>query len=548
MVADVLEQARAAYEQFRWDDAYERYRCAGEHERLGAEDLAALADAAWWLGHTDESLSLSEEVYRHHLHGEHVPQAARLAIDIGFLWLLRGEPTVGSGWISRAGRLLEGVPECVEHGYLRYLEVEEALAAGRFDEAIDLSRWIQELADRYGDPTLCAVGLVLEGAADVRRGRVEAGLALIDEAMLPVLAGEVAPSWTGNLYCHMMDLFFELADIRRARAWTEATERWCDQHSNAAMFSGICRVHRTQLLHLEGEWLAAEQEAVRVCQDLSDMNVGVVAEGQYRIAEVRRLRDDHAAAEQAYTRAHELGRDPQPGLALLRLAQGRGAAAATALRSALAAAELPLDRAPLLGAQAEVAAACGDVQAASRAAAELTAIADTFNTPGLLAGARQATGVALLSAGEPARAVPLLREAWRRWTELEARYEAARMRALLARALVAVGDTEAAGREAESARAVFTELGARHDLRALEGTQDHEAPAGLSVREVEVLRCVCAGRTNRQIASELTISEKTVARHLSNIFVKLDVASRTEAAAFAFERGLGRRSAPSQSR
>lgn len=544
-MSDLLEQAREAHAQFRWDDAYDCYRAAEEHERLGAEDLAGLADAAWWLGHNDEALNRSEEVYRHHLHGEHVPQAARLAIDIGFLWFLRGEPTVGSGWISRAKRLLADAPECATHGYLRYLEVEEALGAGRFEDAIDLCHVIQGIADRHDDPTLRAVGMVLEGAADVRRGRVEAGLALIDEAMLPVRAGEVLPDWTGNLYCHMMELFFELADIRRARAWTEATERWCDQHSNAAMFSGICRVHRAQLFNLEGAWAAAEQHAAQACADLADMNVGVVAEGRYQIAELCRLRGNHTAAERAYARAHELGRDPQPGLALLRLAQGRGATASTALRTALSVTERSLDRVPLLVAQVEVAAACGEADEVARAAEELDDIAETFHTPGLLANARQAAGIARLAAGEPARALPPLRDAWRRWQELDARYDAAWVRARLAEALAAVGDTEAAAREVESARAVFTQLGAAHDLRALEGVLGETAsPFGLSAREVEVLRCICAGHTNRQIASALTISEKTVARHLSNIFVKLDVASRTEAAGVAFTHGLAEPAAP----
>lgn len=467
-MADVLEQARAAYDRFRWDEAYRCYRAAAERERLGTQDLAALADAAWWLGHNDESLTLSEQVYRHHLHGEQVPQAARLAIEVGCLWFMRGKPTVGSGWISRARRLLEDAPECAAHGYLRYLEVEEALGAGRFEEAIARCRVIQGIADRHDDPTLRAVALVLEGAADVRRGRVEAGLAVIDEAMLPVRAGEVLPDWTGNLYCHVMELFFELADFRRARAWTEATERWCDQHSNAAMFTGICRVHRAQLFHLEGAWRDAEQHAAQACDDLADMNVGVVAEGHYQIAELHRLRGDHTAAEQAYVRAHELGRDPQPGLALLRLAQGRGATAATALRTALAAAERALDRAPLLVAQVEVAAACDDADGAARAAEELVAIADTFNTPGLLASARQAAGTARLAAGEPAQALPLLRDAWRRWRDLDARYDAARMRARLGQALAAAGDTEATAREVASARTVFTELGAADDLRALD--------------------------------------------------------------------------------
>jgi DNA-binding CsgD family transcriptional regulator len=543
MVVDVLEQARAASAALRWDDAYEHYREAARHAPLAVDDLSGLADAAWWLGRTDESLTLSEEVYRRYLQGAYTPRAAKLAIDIGFLWMLRGEPTVGSGWISRAKRMLADAPETAAHGYLAYLDVEEALGAGRYGEAIERSRWMADLAERHDDATLCAVALVLLGGAQVRQGRVTSGLEVIDEAMLGVRAGQVAPSWAGNLYCHVMDLCFELVDIDRARAWTDATERWCDQHSNAAMFTGICRLHRAQLLHLEGRWAAAEQHADEACRDLADMNVGVVAEGRYRIAEVHRLRGEQVAAEAGYASAHALGRDPQPGLALLRLAQGKGATALAALRSALAGTGRALDRVPLLAAMVKVAVACDDPDSATCAAEELERIAQTFHTQGLVASAREAAGLTCLARGDAARALPLLREAWQRWGELHAPYDAARMRMHLAEALVAVGDDEAAAREVEAAQGVLADLGAVHDLRVLDGVLDGVLgrvgpPGGLSAREVEVLRCVCAGHTNRQVAAALTISEKTVARHLSNIFAKLDVASRTEAAAFAFRHGL----------
>lgn len=540
MQATVLAEAREAYAGSRWEVAYRRFHEAAGEADLAADDLASLADAAWWLGRTDESLNLSEEVYRRCLHGDEAPAAARLALEVGFLWSLRGEATIGSGWFSRAARLLQDAPECVEHGYLRHLEILEALGGGRFERAIELARQVQELGDRHDDRTLCAVALVLEGVATVKLGRVDEGLALLDEAMLPVRAGDVARTWTGNLYCQLMGLFFELADIPRARAWTTATERWCDQHSNAAMFSGICRVHRAQLLHLDGAWQDAEQSAAQACRDLVDMNVGVVAAGHYEIGELRRLQGDFSGAEQAYSRARELGRDPQPGLALLRAWQGRAAAASAALQAALAAADQPLERAPLLAAQVEVAVATADTVRAETASRELTAIADIFGTSGWMAAARQAAGTARLLSGEAARALPLLRDACRRWHDLGARYEAATTQVRLARALEALGDPDAASRELTVAAATFSELGARHDLSALAGSSTEPgAPGGLSARELEVLGLVASGATNRAIAAELTISERTVERHLSNIFSKLDVSSRTEAARFAFLHGVG---------
>lgn len=541
MATGLLDRARVAYAQGRWDDAYRAFHEARASGELDVDDLSALADAAWWLGHNDESLSLSEQVYQRLVAADLVTRAARLAVELGFLWFLRGEPTVGSGWVHRAGRLLAGVPESAAHGYLLYLEVEEAKAQGDPARALELARRIQGSGTRHKDVTLTTVGMVLEGVVLVRSGEVPTGLAVLDEAMLPVHAGDVSPNWAGNLYCQLMGLFIELGDVPRARAWTDATERWCDGFSNAAMFLGICRVHRAQLLNLRGDWPAAEQCATQACRDLEDMNVDVVAEGQYQIGELRRLRDDRDGAERAYTRAHELGRDPQPGLALLRLAQGRTAAARRSLDVALTSTEDALERAPLLAARVEAAMSDGDVGPAAAAAQELTAIAEAYGTPALVAAARQAAGTARLTAGEPDRALPLLREACRQWRALDARHDTACVRTRLAEALTRVGDREAADRERGLAATVFAELGAPRGLQLLErprGERDGPPPGGLSDREAEVLALVATGDSNRDVAAALTISERTVERHLSNIFGKLEVSSRTEAAAFAFAHGI----------
>lgn len=537
MRAEVLADARDAHARGRWELAHARFRAAAAETPLDVDDQARLADAAWWLGHNDESLAASEQVHHRLVDAGRVADAARTAIEVGFLWLLRGEETIGSGWLGRATRLLADSDECAAHGYLRFIATIEATDAGRYDLAVDLAREIRGLGRRCGDTTLVALGLALEGVATIERGEVRTGLVPLDEAMLLVRAGSVTPNWTGNLYCQLMGLFIELGDVPRARAWTDATERWCDQHRNAAMFAGICRLHRAQLLHLEGAWRDAEQRADRACRDLEELNVGVVAAAHEQIGDVRRSRGDLDGAERAYGEAIALGADAQPGLALLRLAQGRPTTARGGLEAALRTTEVPLARAPLLAARVELAEAEEDVDAAASAADELDAIAARYASPGLLATARHAAGTARLLGGGVEEALALLQEACARWRELDAPYEVARTQVRLGRASAALGDDEGAARAWRAAASTFGELGAHGDLTALDG-RTRERPTGLSSREVEVLRLVADGRTNAAIADALTISERTVERHLSNLFTKLDVSSRTQAARVAFARGL----------
>ena len=504
------------------------------------DDLAAMADSAWWLGLNKEALAAFEEAFGLYERAGRVASAAKLALDIGFLWMLRGEVALGEGWVSRGRRLLRDLPDCVEQGYGLAVTLEEAVSAGRFDDAVAIARDVQACGARFQDSTLHTVGMVGEGIALIRAGRAAAGWAVLDEAMLPVAAGHVTPDWTGNIYCQMMAICHDLADLRRARYWTDTTERWCGHFSPAVMFLGVCRMHRVRLLAVQGDWSRAEDEAWRVGEELADLNVPAVAESHYQIGEIRRLRGDLAGADASYSRAHQLGRDPQPGLALLRLAEGRIGPASASIRAGLAGCpDDPLSRAPLLAAQVEIALAKGDVDEAIEAAGELELIAGNFASPGLQVLARQAAAAASLARGSHADALRQLREAVRRWQDLDVPYEAARSRVMAAQAYRAIGDREAAILELEAAAAVFEALGAAGDATQVELLMsDRVLPGSLTVREVEVLSCVAAGQTNREVAAALFISEKTVARHLSNIFTKLAVSSRTEAAAFAFSHGL----------
>jgi DNA-binding NarL/FixJ family response regulator len=516
--AGALDAARDAYRRHDWAGARDGFGAARAAGELAAADLDALADAAWWLGDFDQASAVLEEAYRRHL-------------DAG---------VVGSGWVGRAQRLLRDQPEHTEHGYLLYLELEGALGGGEADAVVATAGRVREIGRRHADPNLVAGGDLFEGRALVKQGRMAEGMALLDEAMLAVLSGELDPGWAGNIYCHLMAAFHELADVRRAAEWTEATSRWVAGLPPAVLFTGICRVHRSQVLERRGDWAEAEREAALVCRDLADLHVAGAAEGHYQLGEIRRLRGDLAGAEAAYRHAHELGRDPQPGLALLRLAQGRTATASASIRAALTAVTHDrLGRARLCAAQVEIALADGDAETAGRACDELTRTASTYGSSGLEAAALQARGAVLLAGGRADAALPTLRAACRRWKELDAPYDAARVRLLLAGAYQALGDADAATRELDAAEVVYVRLGATLDAGGIAARRGRGAlPGGLTGREAEVLALVAAGRSNREIAASLVLSPKTVARHLSNIFAKLGVSSRTQAAAYAFEHGL----------
>ncbi len=540
----LLATARAAHREHRWTDAHAAFVAARSQVDLTADDLSALADCAWWAGLVDESIAAGEDAYRELLAEERPRAAATAAIGVAMNHLLRGGSAAGSGWLGRAARLLEGEPESAEAGYLAYLLEVEAAFDDRDREAVAAAaRQVRATGVRVGDPTLVAAGLLGEGRVRLRQGRVPEGMALLDEAMVAVLDGQVQPEWAGNIYCHLMSACDELADLRRAREWVAATARWLGTLPVAVLFTGVCRVHRCQVLLAGGDWEQAEREAALVCAELDGIARATVAEGHYLLGELHRLRGDLTAADHAYHCAHRAGRDPQPGLALLRLAEGRADAALASIRAALVAETGDrLARARLCPAAVEIGLAAGDPALAGAAAEELAGTAAAFHSPGFTAAAHHARGAVLLADGRPADALPVLRGACRHWRDLDVPYDCARVRLLLAAAYRALGDGDGADLELAAAAEVFDRLGARPDAVAVAALRGVPAlPGGLTDREAEVLGCLAGGHTNREIALALVISEKTVARHLSNIFTKLGVTSRTAAAAYAHRNGLAAR-------
>jgi DNA-binding CsgD family transcriptional regulator len=539
-VGDQLDSGRRACARGAWREAHAALTAAGP---LAAEDRERLATAAYMLGHDDEYVEALERAHHDHLRAGDGLRAARCAFWIAVNLGIRGATSRATGWIGRARRIVEREDrDCVERGYLQLHRMLELTAAGDRDAAIALGAETVAAGERFGDPDLFALAAQDEGILLIERGQVREGLALLDEAMVAVTAGELSPIVNGFVYCGAIMGCRAAYEPRRAQEWTEALSRWCEQQPEMVSFTGTCRLHRAEIMQLRGAWSEALDEA-RHAQERSDQasNVASAAEARYRQGEVHRLRGEHAAAGAAYRAAREGGWEPQPGLALLRLAEGNGEAAVASIRRRLAEIEAPSDRAGLLPACVEIMLATGDAAAAAAACCELEQIAVRW-TGGLLAAvAAYARGAVDLAAGDARAALPVLRRACEAWRELEAPYEAARASVLLGRACAALGDHDSAAAELAGARAVFARLGAAPDVARVDALPGGTAPPpahGLTVRELEVLRLVAAGRSNREIAGALVISEHTVARHLQNIFAKLGVSSRTAATAFAYAHDL----------
>ncbi len=539
-MATELERGRESYARSSWAAAYEALAKAEASEPLEAPDLELLATAAYMLGREDEWMRHFGDACGRHAESGNVRRAARCAFWIGMQLALRGQTGPATGWLGRAHRLLEGEPDCVEHAYLQMPVALQREAEGDVDGAVETAAAAADSARRFGDPDLFPMALFAQGDVLVRHARVREGLALLDEAMVAVTAGDVHPIVTGIVYCGVILACEDVHELRRAREWTDALTRWCEDQTDLLAFTGRCSVHRAEILRLQGAWhdaLAEAERADRRSQAVA--NQAAAAKAAYLCGDVRRLQGELAEAERAYRRASALGLEPQPGWALLRLAQGKTSAATSAIRRALAETSDPLRRASLLPASAEIMIAAGELEEARAACDELEQICADCDSELLRAQLAEMRGAIALAAGDASGALADLRSAFQAWQELEAPYEAARTRLLAGRACREVGDEDAFALELQAARETFEELGAAGDVAAVDALTGAEAPPhGLSSRELEVLRLLASGLSNREIASELVISQHTVARHVQNIFRKLDVGSRSAAGAFAFEHDL----------
>jgi len=523
-----------------WLDAHRALSSADGSAPLRATDLEQLATAAYMLGRLEEYVDAMERAHRLHLDGGDTRAAARCAFWTGMQLLLAGEPGRGTGWIGRAQRLVEAETEpCVEQGYLRLPAAFRCQSEGDYATGQTVASEAATTAQQFGDRDLFALAVYAQGHMLVRGGRVVEGLALLDEAMVAVTTGEVSPIAAGMVYCGVILGCRHAFEPRRAQEWTAALTRWCERQPDMVAFTGRCHVHRAELRQLEGAWSDALAEARRAADRASRGNHrSALAEAAYLQGEVHRLRGAFLEAEDAYRRASESGREPQPGFALLRLAQGDQQAAVAAIRRVLAETTDPAERVAQLPACAEIMLAAGDVDAARAAADELDVMADDYEVGVLRTIAAQTRGAVELAAGDAEAALPRLRRALRVWEEMEAPYEAARVRLLVGMGCRELGDREGAAREVEAARQAFQALGAAPDVARAGTLSGRDERHGLTARELEVLRLLAKGRTNRAIAGELVLSERTVERHITNTFAKLGVPTRAAATAYAYEHRL----------
>ncbi len=536
-----LDRARSEFADGAWTAAHEALAAADDAEPLAAADLELLAVSAYMLGRVDKFLVALERAFRAHTEAGEPLRAARAAIYLGINLAILGDVGQAGGWLARAQRLVERqVEDCPERGYLLLPVALRHEAAGEYGAACDAAAEATVIGERFGDRDLFALAAHEHGQVLLKLARLDEGFRLLDEAMLAVIGGELSPMITGVVYCGAIAGCEEAYEPARAREWTAALARWCEAQPDMVAFTGRCLAHRAEILQLHGDWVTALAETRRAyerCQRA--MNRLAAGQASYQRGEVLRRQGDLAAAEDAYREANACGREPQPGLALVRLAQGDLDAAAASIRRALAETSAPLPRSRLLPAFVEILVAAGDLDAAGRACAELTEISAAYPSAMLGAIAGYVEGAVALAQGDAGAALPSLRRAWDGWQRLEAPYEAARTRMLVAVACRALGDDDTAAIELDAAGAVFRELGAQPDLDRIDAlTTTRTGSHGLTSRELEVLRLVAAGKTNREIAALLVLSEHTVARHVQNIFVKLRVSSRTAATAFAFEQAL----------
>lgn len=526
-----------------WQGDYDRLAARDVVAGLDAEGLEALATAAYMTGREDEYLSVLTRLFDVQVAANEVQAAARTAFWIGLTLILRGEHGRGGGWVARTAALAKGLaPDSAVHGYVLVPSAEGALDRDDPAEAQALAERILSIGEGCGDADLVAIARHIVGRARLAQGDTALGMADLDRTMIAVTEGRCSPIVTGLIYCSVIDACQNFQIYQRAGEWTKALSAWCNAQPELVAFTGRCLIHRAEILVLTGDWRAAAGEADAACKRLAEGPAAHHAgPAFYQRGEVLRLSGHYGEADKAYREASRHGFDPQPGLALMRLAEGNLRSARAVIRRALAAAEKPTERMRLLPAAAEIALAAGDVTSAAGHCTELGKLGEIYASDAATAVGAEVHATLALARGELEAALRDCSRAAVVWRRMPAPYRLARVRLLNARACAAMGDSETMRTEAEAALEAFRSLGAEPDAREAEAvlrTLDPRGKNPLTPRQVQVLSLIAQGLTNREIASQLGLSERTVDRHVSDILTRIDVPTRAAATAWAVSNRL----------
>lgn len=546
-----LKDVRRAVTDRRWLEVYENLSRIDQAEALAAADLELLAVAAFLRGSREGCRQARLRAYQIHVGTGDYRRAARVAIRIGLEALDTADIAEASGclpaslsscsaWASQASTLLEREDECAEHGWLLIpAAYEQLVMAGNAEEAARGAEQATDIGRRFGDRELQALAEIIHGRALVRLGGDDTGIGLVDEAVSLVVAGDVSPPIAGMVLTSAVDIAEESFDVQRWEEWVKVLAEWCDQQHGMVPFKARSFAYRAQLSRFHGTWTEAVEWSERAVEHpISEVDQPAAAAALYEQGEIMRLRGEFAKAEAAFHQVARRGGDPQPGLALLRLAQGDADNAFASIVRALLESEDRQAQARMLSAQVEILLTVDDLTAASNAGSELAGIADVHPSPMLEAIARQTEGKLALAENQPVAALASLRRACRVWRHFDLPYEEARARLLMARACRMLGDDDTASLELEVAGLIFTRLGAEPDAQIVEDGDARESRHGLTRRELEVLRLLAAGMTNRAIADQLVVSPRTVDTHVTNMFTKLGISNRSSATAYAHRHDL----------
>jgi DNA-binding CsgD family transcriptional regulator len=538
VVEDALGRGRGLFEQRAWQECWSALTAADEQSPLAVDDLRLLSISAYLAGHEESSADALARAYRLALETDDVSLAAQVSFWLAFMLLNTGAVARGSGWATRSRQLVEehGL-HGVEPALLKVMDAHQLIETERTAEGLSLAREALRDSEGIDDPDLRPLATLTVAQALMRLGRGREALDYMDDVIVAIAVDDVNPIITGLAYCAATATCLSLYELRRAREWATALSRWCDDQPGLVPYRGHCLVHRAQVMTLQGAWADALDETVQACERMPQPAVGVA---YYQLGELHRLMGAFDQAEEAYRVANSWGRRPEPGLVRLRLAQGRPDVAEHTIRRLYAEEHDGPTRAEILVVTVEVMLEVGDVETAQAACAELTEMAEGLDSPMLRATSGQCSGSVALAVGDPERALGLLRRAWRAWQDLDLPYDAARTRILIARGLRALGDEDSAQMELDAARTALDRIGAAPDVHRVDLLAGNPVTdqGSLTPREVEVVRLVARGHTNRAVANELFLSEKTVARHLSNVYAKLGISSRAAATAYAYDHGL----------